>query len=134
MEEIKVGEYVRTEDGIIGKVLEEDDISDKGICINNSFFDDWGEITDFVKYENVIKHSSNLIDLIEVGDFVNDYKVLDMEDSIYKNSKRILIYRNQKERYERWIYIQEYDGKIHTQDDIKSIVTKEQMKSIEYEV
>lgn len=86
-------------------------------------------------FENIItKHSKNIIDLIEVGDYVNGYKVLDKQDSIYENSKRILIYRNQKERYERWIYIQEYDGKIHTQDDIKSIVTKEQFKAVEYEV
>lgn len=65
---------------------------------------------------------------------MNGYKVLDIQDSIYKNSKRILIYRNQKERYERWIYIQEYDGKVHTQDDIESILTKEQFAQAEYKI
>ena len=65
---------------------------------------------------------------------MNGYRVLAIENSFYQNSKRILIYKNEKERYERWIYIQEYDGKIYTQDDIKSIVTKEQFSSIEYKV
>lgn len=71
------------------------------------------------------KVSENLINLIEVGDFVNGYKILDIADSIYENSKRILIYKNQKERYERWIYIQEYNGKIRCQDDICEILTHE---------
>lgn len=72
------------------------------------------------------KVSENIIDLIEVEDFVNGYKVLAIEDSIYRNSKRILIYKNDKEKCERWIYIQEYDEKIHTQDDIVEILTHEQ--------
>ena len=38
MDDISVGDYVRTKDGIIGKVFEEDDIGDKGVCIDNSFF------------------------------------------------------------------------------------------------
>jgi ubiquinone/menaquinone biosynthesis C-methylase UbiE len=82
----------------------------------------------------VAKHSKNIIDLIEVGDFVNNWKVLEIADSIYENSKRVLIYRSKKEKYERWIYIQEYNRKIHTQDDIVSIVTKEQFASIEYKI
>lgn len=71
------------------------------------------------------KVSENIIDLVEVGDFVNGYRILDIADSIYENSKRILIYKNQKERYERWIYIQEYNGRIRCQDDICEILTHE---------
>ena len=71
MEDIKVGEYVRTKDGIIGKVFEEDDIGDKGVCIDNLFFDDYAEITDFVYYENILKHSMLISEVVEVGDYVN---------------------------------------------------------------
>lgn len=84
--------------------------------------------------DKVVKHSKQLIDLIEIGDYVNGYRILAIEDSIYKNSKRILIYKNQKEKYERWIYIQEYDGKIHTQDDLVEILTKEQFDANCYKV
>ena len=131
---IEVEEYIRTYEGIIGKILEDEDIGKNVVYIDTIFLDDYADETNFVKYEDIKKHSLNLIDLIEVGDYVNGYKILDIADSIYKNSKRILIYRNEKEKYEKWIYIQEYDGKIHTQDDIKSIVTKEQFKSIEYNI
>ena len=51
--EIKVGEYVRTNDGIF-KVTK--DVTFK---------------------ERIIKHSFNIIDLIEVGDFVNENEVID---------------------------------------------------------
>lgn len=107
--DIKIGEYVRTEQGEIVKVL-----GDDGNRVTSENFE--------IYFKNeIVKHSFNIIDLIEVGDYVNEYKVLEIVDSIYKNSKRILIYKNEKEKYERWIYIQEYDGKIHTQDDIKTI-------------
>lgn len=76
--------------------------------------------------DKIANHSKNIIDLVEVGDFVNGFRILEMKDSIYENSKIILIYKNQKEKYEQWIYIKEHDGKIHTQDDIVEILTKEQ--------
>jgi len=59
---IEVGEYVRTDKGIISKI-------NSGVDI------------DMVEFENaiigdVVKHSKNIIDLIEVGDFVNEEFVL----------------------------------------------------------
>ena len=59
--EIEVGEYVRTNKGIISKI-------NSGVDI------------DMVEFENaiigdVVKHSKNIIDLIEVGDIVNGCKV-----------------------------------------------------------
>lgn len=131
---MKVGDYIRTYEGIIGKIYEEDDIGENGVCIDTTFFDDYAEETNFVKYKDIKKHSARIIDLIEIGDYVNDYKVLELVDSIYSNSKRVLIYKNEKEKSEIWKYIQEYDGKLHTQDDIKSIVSKEQFKNISYDV
>lgn len=128
MEKIEVGEYIRTKDGIIAKIT--DIVKEYCIDCDNDVFDvgnsammeiPWKHIK-----EHVIKHSKNLIDLIEIGDIVNGYRILEMVNSIYKKSKWILIYKNEREKYERWIYIKEYDGKIHTQDDIKTILTKEQ--------
>ena len=134
MEEIQIGEYVRTKYyGIkrIDTIFENRPVNRYGYEIGS----DWdGKEYSIIKTTEIVKHSKNIIDLIEEGDYVNGYKVLQIEDSIYKNSKRILIYKNEKEKYERWIYIQEYDGNIHTQDDIETIWTKEQLKTIEYNV
>ena len=132
MRKIEEEEYVRTNNGLIGKLIriERDDIDHS---LKWYVFDD-GKNERYINKPYITKHSKNLIDLIEEGDYVNGYKVLQIEDSIYKNSKRILIYKNEKEKYERWIYIQEYDGNIHTQDDIETIWTKEQLKTIEYNV
>lgn len=135
MEDIKVGDYIRTKDGVIAKVTR---IDISMVDCDRDVFDlDNGAMMEIpCEYiqEYIVKHSPNLIDLIEVGDYVNGYKILEMKDSIYKKSKRILIFISEKLKYERWIYIQEHDGKIHTQDDIVSVATKEQFKSIEYVV
>lgn len=133
MEELEIGEYVRSKKGYIAKIK---DIICKGYPIKSLegyiICDD--EDGTIINPNEVIKHSKNLIDLIEIGDIVNGYRILEMVNSIYKKSKRILIYKNEREKYERWIYIKEYDGKIHTQDDIKTILTKEQYMQNCYKV
>lgn len=63
--DIEVNEYVRTDKGYIFKVDEEK----KNLQIVN-FLD--------VEYGKMIKHSKQLIDLIEVGDYVNGMEVLDI--------------------------------------------------------
>ncbi len=147
MEEIKEGDYIRTEDGEIRKIVNIDKTEqtennpveilwcnlDKPIKILKECSKDTIyaiEMSDAQK----LKHSNNILDLIEVGDFVNEYRVLAIEASIYANSKRILIYKNEREKYERWMYIQEYNGRIKTQDDIVVILTKEQYGANCYKV
>lgn len=132
MKEIEVKEYVRTNKGNIGKVVEirlglnkDTELYQTIYILDNGLW----TILDYI-----VKHSKQLIDLIEVGDFVNGYRVLAIKSSIYENSKRILIYRNEREKYERWIYIQEYNGRIKTQDDIVVILTKEQYMANCYKV
>lgn len=62
--DIEVGDYVRSKNGSIGKVTKIED--DKYLYENK-------ELITFIG--NVIKHSKNIIDLIEVGDllFINDF-------------------------------------------------------------
>lgn len=101
MSDIEVGEYVRTERGTIRKILK----------LDMREFEEFGNIIyetndeDFYK-EEIVKHSSNIIDLIEVGDYVNGYKVTNLDISIYKSKL----------------------------EEVKSIVTKEQFKEVEYKV
>ena len=63
---IEVGDYVRSRNGSIGKVTKIED--DKYLYENK-------ELITFIG--NVVKHSKNIIDLIEVGDFVNGNIVTD---------------------------------------------------------
>lgn len=100
--QIKVGNYVRTKRGQIGKV---EKICEKHIEIE--FNRMW---KDLILKENIIKSSSNIIDLIEVGDYINGTKVKNINGNLFND-----------------------DGEI-SEIIIKSIVTKEHFESIEYEV
>lgn len=122
MEEIKVGEYVRDEDGCIIKVDEiqdyEESEQDTWYKAENTINGTWNRGT----WKSMItKHSPNIIDLIEVGDYVNGCKVIDICESLYSGEKVIYIggFRIPKKIYD---------------NQIKSIVTKEQFESVEYKL
>lgn len=72
MDKIEVGEYVRTKDGIIAKVT--DVLKEYCIDCDNDVFDLYNgpmmEIPWEYIEEYIVKHSFNIIDLIEVGDLV----------------------------------------------------------------
>ncbi len=110
MEEIKVGEYVRTDCGTIIKVKKiEKDEETKDIWYYEGFcLGAWKS--------RVVKHSPNIIDLIEVGDYVNGYKVR----ATYLEGERQYI------KFEKLNDIRMYEK------DIDSIVTHEQYNSIKY--
>ncbi len=63
---IEVGEYVRTNYGRICKVINNDYFMPRYLeCENEMLID----------RTNIVKHSKNIIDLIEVGDYINGQKV-----------------------------------------------------------
>lgn len=68
MEDIKVGEKIRCNDGLIGELIriERDDID---TSLKWYVFDD-GKNERYVNKPYITKHSFNLIDLIEVGDIL----------------------------------------------------------------
>lgn len=117
MEDIKVGEYVRTKKGYIAQITE----IDKYIWFNNKINKESGipvyELSK-VEFKNLVtKHSKNIIDLIEIGDFVE------------------IIADGQPLRCE----VDEFDYKTKLKDIgeeiiVKSIVTKEQFNSIKYKL
>lgn len=120
---IQVGEYIRTYDGIIGKILEDEDIAENGVYIDTTFLDDYVDETNFVKYEDIKKHSFNIIDLIEEGDYVNGVYIEGIGIRGYNDK-----YLETLELDGEYKYINIFPSEIH------SIVTKEQFKSVEYEV
>ena len=101
--DIKVGDYVRTKSGI-GKVEQ----------IGNSLF--WLEDgSSYSLSDKTIKHSKNIIDLIEVGDFVNGYRVLEM-------------FKFQNDKYAFTTCKSDFKSicRIWSEEDIETILTKEQ--------
>lgn len=65
---IEAGEYVRTENGKIDRVASRNYYMGKYIETEK----------DFIFCKNIVKHSKQLIDLIEIGDIVNGMEVLDI--------------------------------------------------------
>lgn len=114
MEEISINEYIRTDKGNIGKLVRIRKCSDKEINeLIDVYFLDNGLWT-IKKY--IVNHSKNIIDLIEVGDYVNGKEVYSIGTSI--GDFPIISYK---------------DGTFDIDTNIKSIVTKEQYKSVEYQ-
>ncbi len=128
---MKVGDYVRTKDGYIYKIEDGEkfyeDSVDVGIGVIPDVDGIWVDKAHFqyVDKKEIVKTSPNIIDLIEVGDYVNGKKVLDVAiDYIFDYSEEIKI-----------VYF-DIDKKdyIYSKVDIKSIVTKQQFESMEYKI
>ena len=135
MLKLKTEEYIRTYEGIIGKVLEDEDIVEDGVYIDTTFLDDYADETNFVKYEDIKIHSLNLIELIEVGDYVNGFLIdyIDLYCKVpFLRSERP--YREATTWYKDLIEKgKDYNMCLHfKQEDIKSIVTKEQFSRAKY--
>ena len=107
---MKVGDYVRTDIGEIRKVVR---ITDDVFVLDKEIV--------FAHKDKIKKSSPNIIDLIEVGDYVNGHKVVDIAEAL-----------------KRAVYIEDIKQKggliSYTRDNIKSILTKEQFESMEYKV
>jgi hypothetical protein len=116
---MKVGDYVRTKSGIIGKIESKNYIGYSDWIIDTLYYND-DEIIDNwtcgVKEYDIIKSSPNIIDLIEVGDYVNGKRVI---RNCLQDGGNIILFE---------------DGTFAHNDEIKSIVTKEQFENIEYKV
>lgn len=101
--------YVRTNGGNISKIEN----------FKSSIYNDFIETPykELINKKDIKKASHNIIDLIEVGDYVNGHEVKSKQSGV----KRIDI--GEDENYV-WLY----------ENDIKSIVTKEQFENMEYRI
>ena len=118
--ELKKGMYVRTKKGI-GRVTEYTKHKSWGYIVKVLGQYSCYTHTSNGELSDVIKASYNLIDLIEVGDYVNGEKVTSAEPV-------------DKKDIERYLGFGDYDYYIHTSEDIKDVVTKEQFDSMKYVV
>ena len=99
---LEVGMYVRTINGKIWII-----ISQKAISGHR---------------KDIIKASHNIIDLIEVGDYVNGSKVGYIDDCDGAMREFYYDYENPNEDVGHW------------QEEIKSVITHEQMEQMAYKV
>lgn len=101
---MKIGEYVRTDKGTIDKLTKENIMT--------------YEVAVMGFGEKPIKSSPNIIDLIQVGDYVNGYLVIEKD---INNELRYIDLKNRDMKYAKYL-------------DIKSILTKEKFESMEYKI
>ena len=114
MEGIKVNEYVRTTDGIkkIVQINEGKLSTYYGKYIVSPEYKN----SKSINIKNILKNSPNKIDLIEVGDIVNDYKILEIDDMNRSDKKAFTVFKHNEHSYIM----------IWGEEDIKTILTKEQ--------
>lgn len=126
MEKIEAGEYVRYESGLIRKVTRIIPIYENGLLLSNSYYIEFDGLTNIGTYKNdyvekiVTKHSKNIIDLIEVGDYVNG----DFVVQISKTFGYIFVkttYYDELTGEEKYQFIKK--------EDIKTILTHEQYEN-----
>lgn len=115
---MKVGDYVRTDDGLIGKVVSEPyEYKDSIGCDidfgNNDIYNE------YELYQIIIKSSPNIIDLIEIGDIVN-----------YEQLNGGVVLNKKDDSIDTWSIL----PNSLKNEDIKSVITKEQLKECMYEV
>ena len=113
--ELKEGMYVRTKQGYIAKFKKYDEIFDILRFETPIFLRSWMPC-DYMQKERFtnryfLKASNNIIDLIEVGDYVNGYLIIRKTTTLLTKQLSDI-----------------------KPNEIKSIVTKEQFSSMEYKV
>ena len=129
--EIKVGEYVRTKNGLIGKV-NKIELAGSGVRFGGEYLSDTiiqfndGKVYERrVKEKDIIKHSKNIIDLIEPGDIVNNHYVKAVYlDGAVKYIKLDNAYSPENH----------FTGVRTYEDDIETILTHEQYEQNCYKV
>ena len=132
---LEEGMYVRTindkavGNGIIGKIKYINEREFKGkskkyysVWTNN---EDWFEILENNAVSEKIKASHNIIDLIEVGDYVNGFRVDEIGE--YHSIKTDKVETYAKVNCSALL-------NCFYEEDIKSIVTREQFESMSYKI
>ena len=129
---LEVGMYVRSKiNGTIGKITDIENIEvlnekrevlisgEKRYILDNNYNRGFCDTE-----KDTVIASHNIIDLIEVGDYVNGYKVVDIK--IFSDGNKYVVIATE-EHQSFW------KDKVF-EEDIKSIVTKEQFESMSYKV
>ncbi len=125
MEDIEIGEYVRTKNKGIKRI----DRIDNNKTVNKYLYftgieDFEGKEYGIIKTIEIVKHSKQLIDLIECGDFVNKYRVENVINEGPCPSGKCVDIDSSKDSSECTLW----------EEDIQTILTKEQFEANCYKV
>lgn len=107
--ELKENMYCRSRGGAIGKIVSLEDFNEREYKLNGFYIDK----------NAIVKASYNIIDLIEVGDYVNGLPVQKINKYLSTNEKYLDLLGSCSD----W-----------ENEDIKSVITHEQMKQMKYKV
>lgn len=119
---LEVGMYIRTKycgicnEIAIRKIIKIDKINNNWFYIDKNVCDIYKDYTNKLNTVNVEKASFNIIDILEVGDYVNGYYVED----VLKTFVNVAVGSNY------------FQSPTIYEKDIKSIVTKEQFENMKY--
>lgn len=118
---LEVGQFVRLKSGYICKIININDFREP----NMKYGVEANYLKDimFIGDDDIVKASYNIIDILEVGDYVNGYKVVDIIHNNRKLEPSTMVYCEYGSRY-----IGFYN------ESIKSVITHEQMEQMEYKV
>ena len=116
---LEVGQFARLKSGYICKIININDFREPNMKygVEANYLKD----VMFIGDEDIVKASYNIIDLIEVGDYINGYKVVDIIHNNRKLEPSTMIYCEYGSRY-----IGFYN------EEIKSVITNEQMEQMTY--
>jgi hypothetical protein len=119
---LEVGMYIRTkycgicDEIAIRKIIKIDKINNNWFYIDKNVCDIYKDYTNKLNTVNVEKASFNIIDILEVGDYVNGYYVED----VLKTFVNVAVGSNY------------FQSPTIYEKNIKSIVTKEQFENMKY--
>ena len=124
---MKVGDYVRTDSGDIGIIINCPEQLKKN-------YGNWLWLETIneqrpIRNEDVIKSSPNIMDLIEVGDYVNGEKVYYLKGQIDEKEvahEEDVLYTEYNDEYGDWYG--------YAKEEIETIVTHEQFEAMQYKV
>lgn len=113
--ELRENMYYRTYSGFINKIISIKDYNEREYLLNGFYIN---------KKDTIKKASYNIIDILEVGDYVNGSKVANI---VEEDGMQYLVLDRDEVFYDNCL-------EPSSNKDIKSIVTHEQMEQMEYKV
>lgn len=125
MNEIKEGMFIRTDDGKINKFKRY--ITDKKrVCETDMYAR--------LAVDNIVKASFDIIDLIKVGDYVNGGEVIEIYEKGRKYENSTYVFKQKAIEVANDNYETIPMDCLFTNDEIESVVTKEQFESMSYRI
>ena len=125
--ELRENMYVRTKDGIIDKILK----------LNESYVKGVSQKDDFYAYDidNIVKASYNIIDILEEGDYVNGVEITEIYEKgdSFKGNRDYIFKEKTIEVCNDNYELIPFEA-LFTNNEIETIVTKEQMEQMAYKV